>query len=140
MTTSNITEMLDEAFLDRSDFICYVPHPNKSARKKILLDILNELLAKDVLQKSEDCSNDLIFSSDKTPYEQKNLSNQATLLDDAIAATEGQSGRQLRKLPFKILVKLGLGYTVKKCYLEKFLQCLIEESYLQRKEKLENLN
>ncbi|EIE24011.1 AAA-domain-containing protein [Coccomyxa subellipsoidea C-169] len=82
LTTSNITEAIDLAFVDRADIKAYVGPPGAQARYEILRSCVLELhrvgiLAKD--QAQQDAS---------------------TALLEAAAACAGFSGRMLRKLPF----------------------------------------
>lgn len=83
LTTSNITEAIDDAFLDRADIKKYIGLPGGESRKMILTSCVNELNQKGIIQKD---------------VEQNTIAE--SLFTEVIQKTEGLSGRALRKLPF----------------------------------------
>ncbi|GBG32960.1 26S proteasome regulatory subunit 4 [Hondaea fermentalgiana] len=83
LTTSNITEAIDVAFVDRADIRQYIGLPVESVRRSILRSCIVELQRAGVVAQDE-------------------LSAEAeSALDDCARATHGLSGRGLRKLPFQ---------------------------------------
>eukprot|EP00514_Thraustochytrium_sp_LLF1b_P012592 CAMPEP_0184546596 /NCGR_PEP_ID=MMETSP0199_2-20130426/5048_1 /TAXON_ID=1112570 /ORGANISM="Thraustochytrium sp., Strain LLF1b" /LENGTH=394 /DNA_ID=CAMNT_0026941015 /DNA_START=78 /DNA_END=1258 /DNA_ORIENTATION=- len=87
LTTSNITEAIDLAFVDRADIRQYIGLPNEKVRALILKGCIEELATVDIIQKPG--------LSDALDTEEM------ALLEECIALTEGLSGRALRKLPFQ---------------------------------------
>ena len=53
LTTSNITEAIDLAFVDRADIKAYVGPPGFEARYSIIISAIEELIAKDLVQVGE---------------------------------------------------------------------------------------
>ena len=109
MATSNVTEAIDVAFLDRADIKAYIGPPTCRARYEILRSCVNELRRADILDtgvgeappgaseggpeggEGGDGGEDGRMEAD--------LSLEQDLWD-ACEACEGMSGRMLRKLPF----------------------------------------
>ena len=105
LTTSNITEAIDLAFVDRADIKAYIGPPPAHARYEILRTCLEELQRVGIITDSclpvryHEISSDRRASTcmDEAEAAQQNVSR--ALLKAAVA-TEGFSGRALRKLPF----------------------------------------
>ncbi|KJP90284.1 hypothetical protein AK88_00132 [Plasmodium fragile] len=103
LTTSNISEMIDDAFIDRVDLKQFIGLPNEECRYEIYKDCIEELMEKGIIH----------FSSKVPNYERvkKLLKNgQGTETDEYIYGTElmkcarmsnGFSGRCLRRVPFQ---------------------------------------
>ena len=53
LTTSNITEAIDLAFVDRADIKCYIGPPGMRARYEILRSCVLELIRRDLVQGAE---------------------------------------------------------------------------------------
>ncbi|GAU87458.1 hypothetical protein RvY_00294 [Ramazzottius varieornatus] len=87
LTTSNLSQAIDLAFVDRADIKQYIGNPSQAAREAILLSSISELIKRGVL--GSDPSLLLPESSDSR-----------SLLTAAAKATHEFSGRALRKLPF----------------------------------------
>ncbi|KAI8908854.1 pachytene checkpoint protein 2 [Powellomyces hirtus] len=123
MTTSNITEAIDIAFIDRADIKQYIGPPTQRARYAILSTCLSELVSKGLILKSEtpliDYREIEIWTSDNTGNnkssamlsdmcssespgdEQQHMREEESLMLWKVAGDcEGFSGRSLRKLPF----------------------------------------
>lgn len=83
LTTSNITEAIDDAFLDRADIKKYIGLPGEKSRSRIILSCVDELKQKGIIRKEDD----------HNPIAE-------SLFSEIIQRTEGLSGRALRKLPF----------------------------------------
>ena len=89
LCTSNITEAIDLAFVDRADLKLYIGNPSSRARKSILTSALNEMLSKSILSGFP-------------------LSGGEFQLQHICDLLEGSSGRFLRKLPFLAFTKSGV--------------------------------
>ena len=127
LTTSNITEAIDTAFIDRADVKQYIGNPNHAARYVILAGALDELMRVGLISPpcrvpsfaesaaagelylmyryilSESCS-----QFDSLPLTSMTISAAAAFGDNGTSnlwnvadACEGLSGRALRKLPFQ---------------------------------------
>ncbi|KAI8822937.1 P-loop containing nucleoside triphosphate hydrolase protein, partial [Fimicolochytrium jonesii] len=93
MTTSNITEAIDVAFIDRADIKQYIGPPSQRARYAILATCLNELVKKGLIADPVRLTPRL---AQRTPEERE----VSLMLWDLAGQCEGFSGRTLRKLPF----------------------------------------
>ncbi|KAJ8901522.1 hypothetical protein NDN08_007366 [Rhodosorus marinus] len=91
MTTSNITGAIDTAFVDRADIKQFIGPPSKLARRSILSGALAELARAQIIDD---------FFPEKGTKE----------LDRLAEATNGFSGRLLRKLPFLTFSKFASAY------------------------------
>lgn len=116
LTTSNITEAIDIAFVDRADIKQYIGLPSTQARYEILRSCLEELCRVGLVERGQDTKLlpfhevDLARGSDSNPESGittgssglriVNLSASRALQRVAEAA-DGFSGRSLRKLPFQ---------------------------------------
>lgn len=74
--TSNISQALDAAFMDRIDYSFFIDYPNTQTRSAILKDSFNEL--------------NKVVGTD--------LKLEGELFDELVEKTSGMSGRNLRKL------------------------------------------
>ncbi|XP_063989737.1 pachytene checkpoint protein 2 homolog [Diachasmimorpha longicaudata] len=104
LTTSNVTEAIDLAFVDRADIKQFIGHPEPKAIYQIYSSCLKELMRVNFLESFEiqpwevyDCIGDVsdpiyecISSHGKTTVNFRNL----------IYTSVGLSGRALRKVPF----------------------------------------
>ncbi|OII72950.1 Pch2p like AAA ATPase [Cryptosporidium ubiquitum] len=128
MTTTNIPDSIDEAFLDRADLKLHIPLPSLYTRYTILLECIEELIFKQVIYSRHDDyikiltfkeiikhSNVNINKNDHVNYteitQNKNQNNydhfQLNISKDLLyisKVTDGFSGRNLRKLPFVSLL------------------------------------
>ena len=105
LTTSNITEAIDLAFVDRADIKAYIGPPPLHARYEILRTCVSELQRVGIItdtvslvQYDEICSDRRASSCMDEHEAMQQVVSRA--LVQAAAATEGFSGRALRKLPF----------------------------------------
>ncbi|KAK9171878.1 ATPase family associated with various cellular activities (AAA) family protein [Cryptosporidium meleagridis] len=118
MTTTNIPDSIDEAFLDRADLKLHIPLPSIYTRYTILLECIEELIFKKVVySKNSDYVKILSFKeitkySNHTGnnqiehtnnYDQPQINVSKSLLYIS-KVSEGFSGRNLRKLPFVSLL------------------------------------
>lgn len=120
LTTSNITDAIDPAFIDRADIKQYVGEPTPKAKYAILESCINELQDKGLIltNDNENLINWREIDSSLSFINSNELSNR--LLKISIKS-ENMSGRTLRKLPF-----LAYAYNIRKesCNLMEFLNAL----------------
>ncbi|KAG9393242.1 pachytene checkpoint protein 2 pch2 - also known as Trip13 [Carpediemonas membranifera] len=101
MCTSNITEAIDIAFLDRADMRLYVGNPSPQCRYTILRGMVLEMIAKGVLQ--YEGKFDVAAPTKLVPAGVDSFTAESPVmgaLRNIVEHTEGFSGRALRKLPF----------------------------------------
>ncbi|KAI4838510.1 AAA family ATPase [Plasmodium brasilianum] len=103
LTTSNISEMIDDAFIDRVDLKQFIGLPNEECRYEIYKDCIGELIEKGIV----------CFSSKIPSYQriQKLLKNEKDKAKDEYnygyelvkcsKMSKGFSGRCLRRIPFQ---------------------------------------
>jgi len=92
ITTSNITEAIDLAFVDRADIKQYIGPPSTAARYEILRTCVNELIRVGIVQADGPLG--------KHTDMKKNATSDMHNLMKVAEKCEGLSGRTLRKLPF----------------------------------------
>ncbi|KAI8604789.1 pachytene checkpoint protein 2 [Dissophora ornata] len=92
LTTSNITEAIDIAFIDRADIKMYIGLPSQKAIYSILKSSLEELQRAGIIQPQ-------LYAHTQPDMESPWLSADHRLYTIAGFA-EGMSGRTIRKLPF----------------------------------------
>jgi SpoVK/Ycf46/Vps4 family AAA+-type ATPase len=116
ITTSNFSEMLDTAFLDRADLKFIIKQPSLKGIYKIYMTCINELIKKNLIPKINfSCVNEK-FTFNK-------------LIFKLCKESDGLSGRLLRKLPFLAYCKLD-AFTI-----ENFLLVLINEIRLYKENR-----
>lgn len=117
LSTSNITECVDGAFVDRVDWMVKIDLPCLEARYEILRSCVEELARVGVVRVNDDHEHDDDNGDEKAGeqmngthllgYEQASMDagnddNQASkMLLECAKLAEGLSGRSLRKLPFQ---------------------------------------
>ena len=119
LTTSNLTNAIDNAFLDRADIRQYIGLPNIQARYEIFKSCIDELIK---VQMINDNQIDKILNYKQVIKQQKNNIDEIHSLMLLIAKdSDGYSGRSLRKLPFQ-----AHAYYIQKRHttLIKFLQAM----------------
>ncbi|KAK3845222.1 MAG: P-loop containing nucleoside triphosphate hydrolase protein, partial [Linnemannia gamsii] len=102
LTTSNITEAIDIAFIDRADIKMYIGLPPPKAIYSILCSSLNELWRAGIIHANVSRSSffeNLWHYSAHNP-EHSQILSQATELKRISELAQGMSGRAIRKLPF----------------------------------------
>ncbi|ACO63793.1 predicted protein [Micromonas commoda] len=124
LTTSNITEAIDLAFVDRADIKAYVGPPGFEARYSIIISAIEELIAKDLVQVGE--------SETRLPALQVLREHAKTGGVNDLEATEGFSGRALRKLPF---LAYAQAHTNGRCSLLGFLNGFRRAIMQERKDQ-----
>uniref|UniRef100_A0A2K6EY46 Pachytene checkpoint protein 2 homolog n=2 Tax=Propithecus coquereli TaxID=379532 RepID=A0A2K6EY46_PROCO len=98
LTTSNITEKIDVAFVDRADIKQYIGPPSVAAIFKIYLSCLEELMKCQIIYPRQQLLT--LRELEMIGFIENNVSKLSLLLSDISRKSEGLSGRVLRKLPF----------------------------------------
>uniref|UniRef100_A0A2I3S872 Pachytene checkpoint protein 2 homolog n=1 Tax=Pan troglodytes TaxID=9598 RepID=A0A2I3S872_PANTR len=98
LTTSNITEKIDVAFVDRADVKQYIGPPSAAAIFKIYLSCLEELMKCQIIHRRQQLLT--LRELELIGFIENNVSKLSLLLNDISRKSEGLSGRVLRKLPF----------------------------------------
>uniref|UniRef100_H2QQK7 Pachytene checkpoint protein 2 homolog n=1 Tax=Pan troglodytes TaxID=9598 RepID=H2QQK7_PANTR len=131
LTTSNITEKIDVAFVDRADIKQYIGPPSAAAIFKIYLSCLEELMKCQII-----CPRQQLLTLrelEMIGFIENNVSKLSLLLNDISRKSEGLSGRVLRKLPFLAHALYVQAPTVT---IEGFLQALslaVDKQFEERK-------
>lgn len=100
LTTSNVTEAIDIAFIDRADIKRYVGTPSKYAAFEILRGCCEELMTKGIVYPLEKLY-DMKVLKDSNIMEGDGCSTSWLLMEIGQKASENQlSARALRRLPF----------------------------------------
>ncbi|ETW30249.1 hypothetical protein PFFCH_02265, partial [Plasmodium falciparum FCH/4] len=103
LTTSNISEMIDEAFIDRVDLKQFIGLPNEECIYEIYKNCIDELIEKEIIRLSTKIPNyeraKKLTKSYKDDDKEEYI-NGYTLLKCA-KLSEGFSGRCLRRIPFQ---------------------------------------
>ena len=108
LTTTNITNAVDTAFIDRADIKAYIGLPSEHARYDILRSCVDELCASGVIHSMHagsmhDYSDVVTYASTASLSNGTALSatwRMSCMLREVAAVCDGGSGRFLRKLPF----------------------------------------
>eukprot|EP00760_Papus_ankaliazontas_P028632 PhM_4_TR3818/c0_g1_i1/m.91972 len=124
LTTSNLSDAIDVAFVDRADFKQYIGPPTRTARYVILRSSLEELARKGLVSGVDD----------ESTYKDRLLA-----ISDVL---DGTSGRFLRKLPFITFsyylykdMKLGAGQMSRSVSVDSFLSALIKTAEREKEER-----
>ncbi|KAL7068630.1 putative thyroid hormone receptor interactor 13 [Cryptosporidium serpentis] len=132
MTTTNIPDAIDDAFLDRADLKIFIPLPSLYTRYLILVECIQEFIKKSVILNKRDIPAEFLPFRDVMQLKQSNLmchnlNIQYSMCILSIAKKTDQfSGRNIRKLPFIVLTHsyhYGIPISIDK-FMEK-LECLI---------------
>jgi cytidylate kinase len=97
IATSNATEAVDDAFVDRADLKAYVGPPDARARHEILKTCVEELIRSGIVH-MDPGSNDLPSDAQLSSH-----------IASAALESDGMSGRALRRLPFLAAVECNVG-------------------------------
>ncbi|XP_030045926.1 pachytene checkpoint protein 2 homolog [Microcaecilia unicolor] len=98
LTTSNITEKIDIAFVDRADIKQYIGPPSSAAIFKIYLSCIEELMKCQIIYPRQQLLT--LRELEMIGYVENNISKLSLVLNEIARKSEGLSGRVLRKLPF----------------------------------------
>jgi SpoVK/Ycf46/Vps4 family AAA+-type ATPase len=100
LATSNFVDAIDDAFVDRADIVRYIGPPPFPGRYQILHTCVKEMIAKNLVVMP---SGKLLFTFkvlESVKFSTSENYAVSNLLADVARATEGTSGRRLRKIPF----------------------------------------
>ncbi|XP_008945780.1 PREDICTED: pachytene checkpoint protein 2 homolog [Merops nubicus] len=98
LTTSNITEKIDLAFVDRADIKQYIGPPSIAAIFRIYLSCLEELMKCQIIYPRQQLLT--LRELEMIGFVENNVSRLSLVLKEISRRSEGLSGRVLRKLPF----------------------------------------
>lgn len=118
LTTSNMTEAIDLAFIDRADIKQYLGYPSEVAIYNIYHSCLKELMRTKILEHEEICDISQLKLFGYT--EDSNTKNSLKLLELS-RVSEGLTGRTLRKIPF---LTHALHLSADRTTLSKFLKAM----------------
>ncbi|KAG8572262.1 hypothetical protein GDO81_011996, partial [Engystomops pustulosus] len=119
LTTSNITEKIDLAFVDRADIKQYIGPPSPSAIFNIYISCIEELMRCQIIYPRQQLLT--LRDLEMIGYVENNVSKLSLLLNDISRKSVGLSGRVLRKLPF---LAHALFIQSPSVTIEKFLEAL----------------
>lgn len=98
LTTSNLTSSIDSAFLDRADIKQYIGFPDVNGLAQIYRAMMRELIDSGLVVVDDGNEFNLLKKSvDSVLYEQ---------FEQLLRASNGLSGRTLKKIPFLAYVSL----------------------------------
>lgn len=118
LTTSNMTEAIDLAFVDRADIKQYIGHPTEDSIYKIYTACMNELMRTGLIEMEE--IHNLAYLK-VHGYEENYETKRSLILLEISKQSYGLSGRTLKKIPF--LAK-ALYIHSKKSTLAQFLRAM----------------
>ncbi|KAK3515793.1 hypothetical protein QTP70_032939 [Hemibagrus guttatus] len=98
LTTSNVTEKIDLAFVDRADIKQYIGLPSPPAIFNIYLSCLEELMKRQIIYPRQQLLN--LEELDTLNYIESNVTELSLHLQKIAKKSVGLSGRTLRKIPF----------------------------------------
>ncbi|MGH0136413.1 UNVERIFIED_CONTAM: hypothetical protein FKN15_061060 [Acipenser sinensis] len=98
LTTSNVTEKIDLAFVDRADIKQYIGPPSPAAIFKIYLSCLDELMKCQIIYPRQQLLT--LRELEMLGFLENKVSELSLLLNKIAQKSKGLSGRALRKLPF----------------------------------------
>ncbi|XP_054847681.1 pachytene checkpoint protein 2 homolog isoform X1 [Eublepharis macularius] len=98
LTTSNITDKIDMAFVDRADIKQYIGPPPTAAIFKIYLSCLEELMKCQIIYPRQQLLT--LRELEVIGYVENDVSKLSLILKEIARKSAGLSGRVLRKLPF----------------------------------------
>ncbi|KAF7198743.1 pachytene checkpoint protein 2-like protein, partial [Nothobranchius furzeri] len=130
LTTSNVTEKIDLAFVDRADIKQYIGPPSEKGIYNIYLSCLEELMKCQIIYPRQQLFT--MHELETMDFSKSEVSEYSLKLRNIAIKSKGLSGRALRKLPFlahALFVKMP---TVS---LEMFLEALSHAVDEQGKEK-----
>ena len=133
LTTSNLSEAIDLAFIDRADITQYIGQPTHQAIYKIYTSCLRELMRAKLMEREE------IFELSylkKLGYEENSSTKNSLKLMDLSQESLGLSGRVLRKIPF---LAHAFYLRTKRCTLTRFLRAMHLAVKRQKEEEVEDV-
>lgn len=98
LTTSNVTEKIDLAFVDRADIKQYIGPPSEQGIYNIYLSCLEELMKCQIVYPRQQLFT--LFELETMGFAESEVSVHSLVLRRLAIKSKGLSGRALRKLPF----------------------------------------
>ncbi|KAM7383573.1 hypothetical protein PAMP_003213 [Pampus punctatissimus] len=98
LTTSNVTEKIDLAFVDRADIKQYIGPPSEKGIYNIYLSCLEELMKCQIIYPRQQLFT--MFELETMGFAKSEVSEHSLNLRNIALKSKGLSGRALRKLPF----------------------------------------
>ncbi|KAK0134562.1 Pachytene checkpoint protein 2 [Merluccius polli] len=130
LTTSNVTEKIDLAFVDRADIKQYIGPPSAKGIYNIYLSCLEELMKCQIIYPRRQLFN--MFELETMGFAESEVSEHSLILRNIALKSKGLSGRTLRKLPFLAHALFVKTPTVT---LERFLEAIDQAVAKQKVEK-----
>ncbi|KAJ8680318.1 hypothetical protein QAD02_016105 [Eretmocerus hayati] len=118
LTTSNLTEAIDLAFIDRADIKQYISFPNEQAIYKIYSTCVEELMRTGFIEAEEIYE---MAHLKMMGYEETSKTKHSLMLFELCRESVGLSGRALRKIPF---LAQALFLQTKHCSFTKYLRAM----------------
>ncbi|XP_010882746.1 pachytene checkpoint protein 2 homolog [Esox lucius] len=135
LTTSNVTEKIDLAFVDRADIKQYIGPPSVEGIFSIYLSCLQELMKCQIIYPRQQLLT--MFELETMGFRECNVSELSLVLRNIATKSKGLSGRALRKLPFLAHALFVKTPTVS---LERFLEAMDLAVDKQIEERTQLLN
>eukprot|EP00066_Takifugu_rubripes_P003559 XP_003966225.1 PREDICTED: pachytene checkpoint protein 2 homolog [Takifugu rubripes] len=135
LTTSNVTEKIDLAFVDRADIKQYIGPPSVNGIYSIYLSCLDELMKCKIIYPREQLFT--IFELETMGFAESEVSAHSLILRHIAVKSKGLSGRALRKLPFLAHALFVKTMTVP---LAQFLEAMNQAVDAQKEEKANLVN
>ncbi|XP_057691316.1 pachytene checkpoint protein 2 homolog isoform X2 [Corythoichthys intestinalis] len=133
LTTSNVTEKIDLAFVDRADIKQYIGLPSEKGIYNIFLSCLEELMKCQIIYPRQPLFT--IFELETMGFAKSEVSEHSLMLRNIALKSKGLSGRALRKLPF---LAHALFVKAHRVTLETFLRAM-DQAVDKQKEEISNL-
>uniref|UniRef100_A0AAQ4PJP6 Pachytene checkpoint protein 2 homolog n=1 Tax=Gasterosteus aculeatus aculeatus TaxID=481459 RepID=A0AAQ4PJP6_GASAC len=135
LTTSNVTQKIDLAFVDRADIKQYIGPPSEKGIYNIYLSCLEELMKCQIIYPRQQLFT--MFELETMGFAMSEVSEHSLTLRDIAVRSKGLSGRALRKLPFLAHALFVKTPTVT---LERFLEAMTQAVDKQMEETANLVN
>ncbi|XP_028986042.1 pachytene checkpoint protein 2 homolog [Betta splendens] len=135
LTTSNVTEKIDLAFVDRADIKQYIGPPSEKGIYNIYLSCLEELMKCQIIHPRQQLFT--ISELETIGFAESEVCEHSLKLRKIALKSLGLSGRALRKLPFLAHALFVKTPTVT---LERFLEAMDQAVAKQKEEKTNLVN
>uniref|UniRef100_A0A671LKN0 Pachytene checkpoint protein 2 homolog n=2 Tax=Sinocyclocheilus TaxID=75365 RepID=A0A671LKN0_9TELE len=135
LTTSNVTEKIDLAFVDRADIKQYIGPPSASAIFHIYLSCLEELMKRHIIYPRQQLLS--LEELGTMNFMESDVTRLSLTLRNLAQRSVGLSGRALRKIPFLAHALYGKSSTLT---VEGFLKAMERAVDKQRQEQASLVN
>ncbi|XP_008430772.1 pachytene checkpoint protein 2 homolog isoform X1 [Poecilia reticulata] len=135
LTTSNVTEKIDLAFVDRADIKQYIGPPSEKGIYNIYLSCLEELMKCQIIYPRQQLFT--MYELETMGFVRSDVSEHSLKLRNIAVKSKGLSGRALRKLPF---LAHALFVQTPSVSLESFLKAMCRAVDKQREEEANLIN